>query len=66
MSIKERSKSLERKVVAGSKTAGRDVKRGVVRAGRKIERAGKKVGTATRHGLRRAENRVRTSRRAKA
>jgi hypothetical protein len=66
MSIKERGKSMERKVVRGSKTLGRDVKRGVVRAGRDVESAGKRVGTATRRGLTRADDRLRSGRRSRA
>jgi hypothetical protein len=66
MSIKERSKRIEQRVVRGSKSMGRDVKKGLVRAGRDVERAGKRVGTATRHGMTRADDRLRPNRRGKA
>ncbi|MCI4330894.1 MAG: hypothetical protein L3K19_03485 [Thermoplasmata archaeon] len=77
MSIKAQGRKLEKKVVRGSKTAGRDVKLGMGVAGRKIasgartvgkdvSRAGKRVSTMTRHGAHRFENRVRSSRRARA
>ncbi len=76
MSIKLRGKSLETKVVRGSKTVGRDMKKGMVRAGSMVtrsaktvggdvERAGKRVGRATKRGLVRAGNRVRPSHRTK-
>jgi hypothetical protein len=77
MSIKEHGKSMERKVVRGSETVGRDVKKGVVRAGtmlkhgaetvgRDVERAGKRVGKATHHGMTRADNRLRPNHRSKS
>jgi hypothetical protein len=73
MSIKERGRSLEKKVVSGSETVGRDVKKGMVRlrhgartVGRDVERAGNRVGRATRRGLTRADNRLRPNHRAKA
>ncbi|HEV8049705.1 MAG TPA: hypothetical protein VGP88_03830 [Thermoplasmata archaeon] len=77
MSIKVRGKALETKVARGSKTVGRDVKKGMVRAGSMVkrgaktvggdvERAGKRAGSATKRGLVRAGNRVRPSHRAKA
>ncbi len=55
MSMKQRGKSLEQKVVRGSKTVGRDIKR-----------AGKSVGRATRHGVERVESRMKAHRAAKS
>jgi predicted small secreted protein len=73
MTIREHGKSLEKKVVRGSETVGRDVKEGMVRlrhgarsAGRDVESAGKKIGRATRRGLTRADDRLRPNHRAKA
>jgi hypothetical protein len=77
MSIKARGKSLEKKVVRGSETVGRDVKKGMTRAGTKIrhgartvrvdvERAGKRVKTATEHSMVRAGNRLKRARHGKA
>jgi hypothetical protein len=70
MSIKERGQDLETKVVRGSKTVGRDVKKGMVRAGRMarssagtigrdVERAGKRVGKATQRGMTRVDRHLR-------
>jgi hypothetical protein len=61
MSVKERGKNLETKVVRGAKTVGRDVKKGLGRAGRKLNsgahtlgrdarRTGKATGAATKRG----------------
>ena len=55
MSIKERGKSWEKKIVQGSETVGRDV-----------ERAGKELGHATRDGMTRIDDRLRPNRQAKA
>jgi hypothetical protein len=77
MSIKARGKNLETKVVRGSKTVGRDVKKGMVRTGKSLKTGAKIVGRDTRkvgsrvvsvsrRGLTRAENRVRPSHRAKS
>ncbi|MCI4325232.1 MAG: hypothetical protein L3K00_05055 [Thermoplasmata archaeon] len=76
MSIKARGKSLEKKVVRGSETVGRDVKKGMVRAGSTIrhgartvrvdvQRASQRVKTATEHGMTRAGNRLKRARHAK-
>jgi hypothetical protein len=76
MSMKVRGKNLETKVVRGSKTIGRDVKKGMVRAssmvkrgartvGSDVERAGKRVGRASRRELVRVRNRVRPGAHAK-
>ncbi|MCI4366610.1 MAG: hypothetical protein L3K08_02540 [Thermoplasmata archaeon] len=66
MSIKQRGKSLEQKVVRGTKTVGRDVKRGMSKAGAsvkrgaaKLERAGKRAGRSTRAEMTRADLRLR-------
>jgi BMFP domain-containing protein YqiC len=70
MSMKERGKSVERKVVSGSRTVGRDVKKEVRRAGRKlaksartvgrdVERAGRRVGKATRSRMTRVDAHLR-------
>ena len=75
MSLREHGKSGARKVVRGSETVGRDVKKGMRRAGAKlsrsartvgrdVERAGKRVGKATRRGMTRADDRLRPNRRA--
>ena len=77
MSMKARGKSLERKVVRGTETAGLDVRKGMARArtklskgartvGRDVERAGKRVGKATRRGLTRADARLRPNHRPAA
>ncbi|HXQ48621.1 MAG TPA: hypothetical protein VN842_02430 [Thermoplasmata archaeon] len=77
MSIRSHGKSLEKKVVRGSETVGRDVKKGLTSAGRKLKhgaqtagrdakKAGKRVRMATRSGINRAELRLRNARRAKA
>jgi hypothetical protein len=77
MSMKTRGKSLEKKVVRGSETVGRDMKKGMSRAGTKIrsgartvrvdvERAGKRVKKATEHSMTRAGNRLKRARRSKA
>lgn len=76
MSMKERGRNIEKKVVRGSKTVGRDVKKGMGRAGTKLEsgakvvgrdvkRAGKRVKTATRHGMARVGSKLRSGHRAK-
>jgi len=72
MTMRERGKSVEKKVVRGSETVGRDVKKGMVRlrqgvrtAGHDVKRAGKRVGRATRRGLSRADDRLRPDHRAK-
>jgi hypothetical protein len=76
MSMKERARNMEKKVGRGSKTAGRDMKKGMSRAGAKIEkgaktagrdvkRAGKRVESATRHGMTRVRNRLRPGHKAK-
>jgi hypothetical protein len=52
MSIKQRGRNLETKVVRGSKTIGRDV-----------EKAGKRVGQATKRGVTRVEARLKSKRR---
>jgi predicted small secreted protein len=73
MSIKARGKSAETKFASGSRTVGRDVKKGVEEVGRKVksgaktvgrdvEKAGKRVGNATRHGMTRADDRLRPNR----
>jgi hypothetical protein len=77
MSIKESGKRLERKVVNGSRTVGRDVKKGMGRAGSKlvkgartagrdVERAGKRVGRATRSRMTRVDAHLRPNHRPKA
>jgi hypothetical protein len=74
--MKERGKSLERKVVRGSETVGRDVKSGVKRAGRKLRSGagtvgrdvrsmGRRMEKATKHGVNRAEDRLRPAHRGK-
>jgi hypothetical protein len=76
MSMKERGKKFESKMVRGSKTVGRDVKSGVGRAGRKletgartvgrdVERAGRRVGRATRREITRVDARLRPNHRGK-
>jgi hypothetical protein len=72
VSMRQHGRNLEKKVVRGSETVGRDVKRGMVRVrrgagtvGRDVERAGKSVGRATRRGLTRADNRLRPNHRVK-
>jgi hypothetical protein len=45
MSIKERARKMEKKVVSGSKTVGRDVKQGLRRAGTKIKRGAGTFGS---------------------
>jgi hypothetical protein len=66
MSMKERGKSLGKKVVRGSETVGRDVKKGMSRVakgartvGRDVEKGGKRMGRATRSGMTRADARIR-------
>ncbi|MGA8513069.1 MAG: hypothetical protein WB778_10195 [Thermoplasmata archaeon] len=54
MSMKSRGKKLEKSIVRGSETLGRDVKR-----------AGKKVGKAARSGMARAGNRLKVHSRTK-
>jgi len=72
--MRSQGRNLEKKVVRGSKTVGRDVKKGLSRAGAKlrrgaetvgrdVERAGKRAGNATRRGMTRADDRVRPNRR---
>ena len=76
MSVKVRAKSVESNVVRGLKTGCRDVMNGMARAGTSLKhgarvagpdakKAGKRVSTATRRGLTRAGNRVRSGHRAK-
>jgi hypothetical protein len=77
MSMKVRGKNFEKKVVRGTETVGRDVKKGVGMAGTKVAKgartvgrdvkiAGKRVTAATRHGVKRAGSRLKAHRRAKA
>jgi hypothetical protein len=77
MTIRQQGKNLEKKVVRGSKTVGRDVKMGISRAGRKlrggattvgrdVRRAGSRVRTASRSGADRVERRLGARRRARA
>jgi hypothetical protein len=73
MSMKARGKNLETKVARGSRTAGRDVKKGMSRVatgaktvGRDVERAGKKVAKSTRSGMTRAHARLKVTHRSKA
>jgi hypothetical protein len=76
MTMKERGKEIESKMVRGSKTVGRDVKKGIGRAGRKLESgaktagrdvksAGRRMGRATRRELTRADARIRPNHRGK-
>jgi hypothetical protein len=69
MSIKERARNAEKKVVSGSKAVGRDVKKGVRAAtrklkggtetvGRHVERDGSRVEGAGKHGMARVRARL--------
>lgn len=75
MPVKQRGKTLEAKVVRGSKTVGHDLKTGIGRAGRKLDasthtlgrevrRTGKKVGEATKRGWARAGKHLKRKRSA--
>jgi hypothetical protein len=72
MSIKQRGRNLETKVGHGSKTVGRDVKKGVSRAGKGLAKGArivgrdvKRVGRATKHGMSRVGNRLKAGRHSK-
>jgi hypothetical protein len=77
MTMRQQGRNLEKKVAGGSRTVGRDVKKGMSRVGTKaksgartvvrdVERAGRKVRLVARHGAERVNNRVRPNRRAKS
>jgi len=66
MSIKERGRNAEKKVVSGSKTVGRDVRKAGTRlakgartVGRDVEKAGRRVGKATRNRMTRVDAHLR-------
>jgi hypothetical protein len=68
MSIKQRGRTLEQKVVRGSKTVGRDVKSGMSKAGasvkrgaKRMEQAGRRAGRSTRAEMTQVDLRLRPS-----
>jgi hypothetical protein len=77
VSIKERGKNLETKVMRSSRTAGQDVRKGLNRVGSKLsktalkvgddlERGGQRAGKAARRGVARVNSRLRPNRARKA
>ncbi|MGC2288360.1 MAG: hypothetical protein WA688_00685 [Thermoplasmata archaeon] len=66
MSIKQKGRSLEKKVIGGSETMGRDLKKGLIRAGKVLKHGAQTTGRDVRKAGTKARVRMMRGRRAKS